>query len=117
MNDETMNDKRQMVLGFDPSKRSFVHSSTNRANSSTPVVILRGEGRSLIPADRYTWGPSPDVRTITQVFLYASAANYNLYKLVGTPTPAGVDMKTLEQSTSRKEKSSLPSRPRRNGSA
>src|SRR6202030_993878 len=50
-----------------------------------------------IPADRYTWRPSPDVRTIAEVFLHASAANYNLYKLVGTPTPAGVDTKTLEQ--------------------
>ena len=48
------------------------------------------------------WRPSPDVRTIAEVFLHASAANYNLYKLVGTPTPAGVDTKTLEQSTTEK---------------
>jgi uncharacterized damage-inducible protein DinB len=55
-----------------------------------------------IPADKYTWRPSPDVRTIAEVFLHASAANYNLYKLVGTPTPAGIDTKTLEQSTTDK---------------
>ena len=40
----------------------------------------------------------------SEVFLHASAANYNLYKLVGAPTPAGVDTKTLEQSTVDKAK-------------
>jgi len=57
-----------------------------------------------IPADKYTWRPSTDVRTIAEVFLHASAANYNLYRLVGTPTPASVGTKTLEQSTTDKAK-------------
>jgi uncharacterized damage-inducible protein DinB len=57
-----------------------------------------------IPAEKYTWRPSPDVRTIAQVFLHASAANYNLYKLVGTPTPPDVNTKTLEDSTTDKAK-------------
>lgn len=55
-----------------------------------------------IPADKYTWRPSLDVRTVAEVFLHASAATYNLYRLVGTPTPATVDTKTLEQSTTDK---------------
>jgi len=55
-----------------------------------------------IPADKYSWRPSPDVRSFAEVFLHVSAANYNLYKLVGTPPPAGVDLKTLEKSTSDK---------------
>ena len=49
-----------------------------------------------------THGGPTDIRSIAEVFLHASAANYNLYKLVGTPTPAGVDTKTLEQSTTDK---------------
>ena len=57
-----------------------------------------------IPAEKYTWRPAPDVRSFAEVFLHVSAANYNLYKLVGTPTPAGVDTKTLEQSTVDKAK-------------
>jgi uncharacterized damage-inducible protein DinB len=57
-----------------------------------------------IPADKFTWRPSPDVRNIAEVFLHASAANFNLYKLVGTPTPVAVDTKTLEQSTTDKAK-------------
>src|SRR5580692_11355587 len=76
-----------------------------RSEVMAEVMIQESEFVRLaeaIPADKYTWRPSPDVRTIAEVFLHASAANYNLYKLVGTPTPAGVDTKTLEQSTTDK---------------
>jgi uncharacterized damage-inducible protein DinB len=57
-----------------------------------------------IPAEKYTWRPAPDVRSVAEVFLHVSAANYNLYKLVGTPPPAGIDIKSLEKSTSDKAK-------------
>jgi uncharacterized damage-inducible protein DinB len=57
-----------------------------------------------VPADKYTWRPAPDVRSFAEVFLHVSAANYNLYKLVGTPPPAGVDVKGLEKSTTDKAK-------------
>jgi uncharacterized damage-inducible protein DinB len=76
-----------------------------RSEVMAEVMIQESEFVRLaeaIPADKYTWRPSADARTIAEVFLHASAANYNLYKLVGTPTPAGVDTKTLEQSTTDK---------------
>jgi uncharacterized damage-inducible protein DinB len=57
-----------------------------------------------IPAQKYTWRPSADVRSFAEVFLHVSAANYNLYKLVGTPPPAGLDVKGLEKSTTDKAK-------------
>jgi uncharacterized damage-inducible protein DinB len=57
-----------------------------------------------IPADKYTWRPAPDVRSFAEVFLHVSAANYNLYKLVGTPPPTGIDIKSLEKSTTDKTK-------------
>ena len=57
-----------------------------------------------IPADKFAWRPSPDVRSFAEVFLHVSAANFNLYKLVGTPPPAGLDIKTLEKSTADKAK-------------
>lgn len=57
-----------------------------------------------IPADKYTWRPAPDVRSFAEVFLHVSAANYNLYKLVGTPPPTGFDLKGLEKSTTDKAK-------------
>ena len=57
-----------------------------------------------IPAEKYTWRPVADVRSFAEVFLHVSAANYNLYKLVGTPPPTGVDVKSLEKSTTEKAK-------------
>lgn len=78
-----------------------------RSEVMAEVMIQESEFVRLaeaIPADKYTWRPSAEVRTIAEVFLHASAANYNLYKLVGTPMPAGIDTKTLEQSTTDKAK-------------
>ena len=57
-----------------------------------------------IPSEKYTWRPAPDVRSFAEVFLHVSAANFNVYKLVGTPPPAGVDIKSLEKSTTDKTK-------------
>jgi uncharacterized damage-inducible protein DinB len=57
-----------------------------------------------IPADKYSWRPSADVRSLAEVFLHVSAANFNLYKLVGTPAPAGFDVKGFEKSTTDKAK-------------
>ncbi len=57
-----------------------------------------------IPAEKYTWRPSADVRSFAEVFLHVATANYNLYKLVGTPPPAGLDVKNLEKSTTDKTK-------------
>ena len=63
-----------------------------------------GRLAEAIPADKYTWRPSDDTRSIAEVFLHISAANYNLYKLVGTPPPSGIDIKGLEKSTTDKSK-------------
>jgi uncharacterized damage-inducible protein DinB len=57
-----------------------------------------------IPAEKYTWRPAPDVRSVAEVFLHVSAANFNVYKLVGTPPPEGADIKGLEKSTADKTK-------------
>src|SRR5579871_2257589 len=57
-----------------------------------------------VPADKYSWRPSPDVRSFAEVFLHVSAANYNLYKLVGAPPPAGLDLKGFDKSTTDKAK-------------
>jgi len=57
-----------------------------------------------IPAEKYSWRPSSDVRSFGEVFLHVAAANYNLYQLVGTLPPAGFDVKGFETSTSDKAK-------------
>jgi uncharacterized damage-inducible protein DinB len=57
-----------------------------------------------IPAEKYTWRPADDTRSFAEVFLHISAANYNLYSIVGTPPPSGIDVKNLEKSTTDKAK-------------
>jgi len=71
-------------------------------------VIVQGDKfarlAEAIPAEKYTWRPAPDVRSFAEVFLHVATANYNLYKLVGTPPPAGLDVKALEKSSTDKAK-------------
>jgi len=57
-----------------------------------------------IPAEKYTWRPTPDTRSVAEVFLHVAVANYNLYKLVGTPPPAGLEVKGFDKSTTDKTK-------------
>jgi uncharacterized damage-inducible protein DinB len=57
-----------------------------------------------IPAEKYTWRPTPDVRSFAEVFLHVAAANFNLYKLVGTPPPAGFDVKGFQKAATDKAK-------------
>ena len=57
-----------------------------------------------IPAEKYSWRPSADVRSFAEVFLHVSAANYNLYKLVGMPPPAGFNANGFDKSTTDKAK-------------
>jgi len=69
------------------------------------VMIQENEFERLaeaMPADKYTWRPSAGVRSVAEVFLHASAANYNMYKLVGVQPPAGLDVNGMEQSTTDK---------------
>jgi uncharacterized damage-inducible protein DinB len=78
-----------------------------RSEVSSEVMIQEDKFTRLaeaIPADKYTWRPSADVRSFAELFLHVSAANYNLYKLLGTPPPASLDIKSLEKSTTDKTK-------------
>ena len=78
-----------------------------RSEITAEVMIQEDKFTRLaeaIPAEKYTWRPSPDVRSFAEVFMHVSAANFNLYKLVGTPPPAGFDVKGFEKSTADKAK-------------
>jgi len=78
-----------------------------RSEVLSEVIVQESKFTRLaeaIPAEKYPWRPSPDVRSFAEVFLHVSAANYNLYKLVGTPPPAGFDAKDFEKSTTDKAK-------------
>jgi uncharacterized damage-inducible protein DinB len=73
-----------------------------RSEALAEVIVQENKFIRLaeaIPREKYSWRPSPDVRSFAEVFLHVSASNYDLYKLVGSPLPAGLDTKTLEKST------------------
>jgi len=90
-----------------PYKEGTPGVSGYRAEVMAEVMVQEDKFTRLaeaIPADKFAWRPSADVRSFAEVFLHVSAANYNLYKLVGTAPPANVDVKNLEKSTTDKAK-------------
>jgi len=97
----------QAAAQINPYKEGTPGVTGYRSEVLSEVIVQEDKFTRLaeaIPAEKYTWRPSPDVRSFAEVFLHVSAANYNLYKLVGTPPPAGVELKGLEKSTTDKAK-------------
>jgi uncharacterized damage-inducible protein DinB len=74
------------------------------------LVELKGEEQKFTrlaeatPADKFTWRPAPEVRSIAEVYLHVAAANFNLTKLIGTPPPEGFQAKGFDKSTTDKAK-------------
>jgi len=64
-------------------------------NLQKKFVALAG----ALPADKLTWRPSPDSRSFAEVFLHVAAERYGILGMMGAETPAGVDRKALEKST------------------
>jgi uncharacterized damage-inducible protein DinB len=93
--------------GVNPYKDGTPGVTGYRSEVLAEVMIQEDKFTRLaeaIPADKYSWRPVPDVRSFAEVFLHVSAANYNLYKLVGTPPPAGFDVRGFEKSITDKAK-------------
>ena len=96
-----------LAAQVNPYKEGTPGVSGYRSEVLSEVIVQEDKFNRLaeaIPAEKYTWRPAADVRSFAEVFLHVSAANYNLYKLVGTPPPAGLDIKSLEKSTTDKAK-------------
>jgi uncharacterized damage-inducible protein DinB len=54
---------------------------------------------NALPADKFTWRPSPDSRSFAEVFLHVAGERYGILALMGVPPPTGFDGKTFEKST------------------
>ena len=54
---------------------------------------------AVVPADKMTWRPTADSRSFSEVFLHVAAERYGILGMMGAETPAGVDRKALEKST------------------
>ncbi|HKV79454.1 MAG TPA: DinB family protein [Candidatus Sulfotelmatobacter sp.] len=97
----------QLAAQVNPYKEGTPGLTGYRSEVMAEVMVQEDKLTRLaeaIPAEKYTWRPSADARSFAEVFLHISAANYNLYKLVGTPAPTGIDIKSLEKSTTDKAK-------------
>jgi uncharacterized damage-inducible protein DinB len=57
-----------------------------------------------IPEEKYSWRPSPDVRSVGEVFLHVAAAGFNFPTMKGTPPASGFEAKGFEKSTTDKAK-------------
>lgn len=97
----------QVVSQVNPYKEGTPGVTGYRSEVMAEVMIQEDKLTRLaeaIPAEKYTWRPSDDTRSFAEVFLHICAANFNLYKLVGTSPPSNVDVKNLEKSTTDKAK-------------
>ncbi len=59
---------------------------------------------NALPADKFTWRPSADSRSFAEVFLHVAGERYGILGLMGVEPPAGFDGKTLEKSTTDRER-------------
>ena len=57
-----------------------------------------------VPAEKYSWRPAEGVRSIGEVYAHIAAANYGLARALGTPLPAGMDLKTFNANAGDKTK-------------
>lgn len=48
-----------------------------------------------IPPEKYNWRPAEGVRSIGEVYMHVVGANYGFSRMLGTPPPAGIDMKAM----------------------
>ena len=55
-----------------------------------------------IPENKYGWRPNKEVRTVGQVFMHVSAANYGIPSFIGVPAPKGFDFGTYEYTLTKK---------------
>ena len=55
-----------------------------------------------IPENKYGWRPNKEVRTVGQVFMHVSAANYGIPSFIGVPAPKGFDFGTYEHTLTKK---------------
>jgi uncharacterized damage-inducible protein DinB len=57
-----------------------------------------------IPQEKYSWRPTPEVRSVSEVFLHVAGGNYGYLSAMGVPLPAGIDRKNFEKSTTDRAK-------------
>jgi uncharacterized damage-inducible protein DinB len=57
-----------------------------------------------IPSEKYSWRPAEGVRSVSELFLHISAANYNIPTMMGAAHNASTEQKDFEKSATDKAK-------------
>ena len=76
-----------------------------KAQSLVDLAIVQKKFVDLanaVPADKLTWRPSPDSRSLAEVLLHVAGERYGILHLMGAAPPEKFDAKTLEKSTTDK---------------
>ena len=60
---------------------------------SRQLIALAG----AIPADKYSWRPSPGVRSTSEVFMHIAVANFWLLSITGQPMPPEIKSNSFEK--------------------
>lgn len=63
------------------------------ADAQTKLISLA----EATPAEKYSWRPSPGVRTTGEVYMHVASANYFFPTFWGAKPPAGVDPRGFEK--------------------
>jgi uncharacterized damage-inducible protein DinB len=61
-----------------------------------------GQLAEAIPESKYGWSPDKGVRTVGEVFMHVTAANYGIPSFIGVKPPAGFNFATYEHSLTKK---------------
>lgn len=59
---------------------------------------------NAVPADKFTWRPSPDSRSFAEVFLHVANERYGILSLMGATPPSDLDRKNFEKKTTDRDK-------------
>jgi uncharacterized damage-inducible protein DinB len=57
-----------------------------------------------MPDKKYSWRPAKDVRSVSEVYMHVTSANYFIGSMLGAPVPEGMDPMTMEKSVTEKAK-------------
>lgn len=96
-----------LMIGTAPSLHAQAAPSTGfRAEFLSDWDDLAKKAVSLaeaIPAEKYTWRPSKDVRSISEIDMHIAGGNFGLLRAAGVQPPEGIDTRGLDKITEKEK--------------
>jgi len=89
----------------------LISAATNAQNLQIEATNVLGNAAGhvaqlaeAIPAEKYSWSPDENVRSVAGVISHVVSANYFFASTLGAKLPEDVNLQTLEQDLTTKEK-------------